>query len=561
MANRLLVSSSPQRLITYTWDARGNLIGDGTFTYAYNAAGRLVRAQSITATVAYTYTADGLRVGQSVNGDEMTFTWDLAVGLAQVLATGDGARDVYGLGRIAEVRGSAWAYPLGDALGTVRQWADSAGSVTYAAGYTPYGETLWQVGSTESVWGFTGEWWDASVGLEYLRARWYSPQIGGFLTRDPVEWNHPYLYSNGNPILYTDSSGLLPGWRRWFYGGYIEDRVNVPLFGIATHGQEDWLDAAVNNVPTLRQLYVELKAEMMANAFSSGTLRDLYTHTREKARVLLDDAFTCIHDPDLEYAHAALIVLAYIPADREGPTSGENMLLWTKYPLFIPDGRIEEPGWDKAGHFFLYAFTAFEGKYSLEYHRTEYFDIDWMSTTMNWIIGGGNIEAVETAYGANTDVPYISVGDFAGYDAVLFNSLVTIGNAYELLTSLNHLPDTLMGDSWIGNWIREHGSPEGNLRPKDLILLMLADRILNGGRNINTLVETLLQQPRVPERNEGLLDIGVYRDQVANRLGVQFGIQVYNNPAVVPVIPYDVGKGGFQCRQEGNNEICFYTFP
>jgi RHS Repeat. len=65
-ANRLLFASSPQRLITYTWDARGNLIGDGTFTYAYNAAGKMVRAQSITATIAYTYTADGLRVAQAV---------------------------------------------------------------------------------------------------------------------------------------------------------------------------------------------------------------------------------------------------------------------------------------------------------------------------------------------------------------------------------------------------------------------------------------------------------------------------------------------------------------
>ncbi len=50
-ANRLLASWSADSLITYTWDARGNLIGDGVFTYTYNAAGRLVRAQSLTATL------------------------------------------------------------------------------------------------------------------------------------------------------------------------------------------------------------------------------------------------------------------------------------------------------------------------------------------------------------------------------------------------------------------------------------------------------------------------------------------------------------------------------
>ena len=79
-------SSSPQRLITYTWDARGNLIGDGTFTYAYNAAGKMVRAQSITATIAYTYTADGLRVGQAVAGAVTTYAWDWAAAVPELLS-------------------------------------------------------------------------------------------------------------------------------------------------------------------------------------------------------------------------------------------------------------------------------------------------------------------------------------------------------------------------------------------------------------------------------------------------------------------------------------------
>jgi YD repeat-containing protein len=40
--NRLLVSQSPGHLVTTTWDARGNLVSDGAFTYARNAAGRMV---------------------------------------------------------------------------------------------------------------------------------------------------------------------------------------------------------------------------------------------------------------------------------------------------------------------------------------------------------------------------------------------------------------------------------------------------------------------------------------------------------------------------------------
>jgi YD repeat-containing protein len=74
-ANRLLVSVSPGHLVSYAWDARGNLVGDGTFTYEYNSAGRMVRAESVTVTLVYTYNAQGLRVAQSVDGDVTTFAW------------------------------------------------------------------------------------------------------------------------------------------------------------------------------------------------------------------------------------------------------------------------------------------------------------------------------------------------------------------------------------------------------------------------------------------------------------------------------------------------------
>lgn len=203
--------------MAYTWDDRGNLIHDGVFTYTYNAAGRMVRAQSLTSTLVYTYNAAGLRVVQSVDGDEITFAWDWALPLPQVLATSDGALDVYGLARIGELRDSAWSYSLEDELRSVRQWADGSGYVTYAAGHTPFGEYLWQDGSTDSAWGYTGERRDSSVGVIYLRARWYRPSEGRFSQKDPWEGNqkqpltmNPYLYVLANPVGYVDPAGWYP---------------------------------------------------------------------------------------------------------------------------------------------------------------------------------------------------------------------------------------------------------------------------------------------------------------------------------------------------------------
>jgi RHS repeat-associated protein len=162
---------------------------------------------------AYTYNGDGLRVGQTLNGQGTTFTWDVAAALPQVLATSDGAAYLYGLGLLAQQQSGAWQYPLADGLGSLRQWTDAGGQVTYAARYAPFGSLLWQQGTAPAPWGFAGEMQDPT-GLLYLRARWYDPATGRFLTRDPFpglavlpSTQHPYVYALNNPVLYTDPSG------------------------------------------------------------------------------------------------------------------------------------------------------------------------------------------------------------------------------------------------------------------------------------------------------------------------------------------------------------------
>ncbi len=119
---------------------------------------------------------------------------------------------LYGNGRIAQTS-STTEYFLGDALGSVRQLADSAGVVTLTQSYSPYGETISSMGSGASAYQFTGESRDAN-GLTYLRARYYNSGDGRFLTRDT--WNGDYNrplslnrwnYVEGNPVNHVDPSG------------------------------------------------------------------------------------------------------------------------------------------------------------------------------------------------------------------------------------------------------------------------------------------------------------------------------------------------------------------
>ncbi len=57
---------------------------------------------------------------------------------------------------------------------------------------------------------YSGEYFDAETGDYYLRARYYNPRLGRFLTEDPVrDGNNWYAYCNNNPVRYVDPSGCI----------------------------------------------------------------------------------------------------------------------------------------------------------------------------------------------------------------------------------------------------------------------------------------------------------------------------------------------------------------
>ncbi len=57
---------------------------------------------------------------------------------------------------------------------------------------------------------YSGEYFDAETGDYYLRARYYNPRLGRFLTEDPAhDGNNWYVYCNNNPVKYVDPSGKI----------------------------------------------------------------------------------------------------------------------------------------------------------------------------------------------------------------------------------------------------------------------------------------------------------------------------------------------------------------
>src|SRR6185295_13958890 len=62
--------------------------------------------------------------------------------------------------------------------------------------------------SSLTRYGYTGRERDPDTGLMYYRARWYDPQIGRFLSEDPIRFSgrdvNCYAYVKNHPLWFRD---------------------------------------------------------------------------------------------------------------------------------------------------------------------------------------------------------------------------------------------------------------------------------------------------------------------------------------------------------------------
>jgi hypothetical protein len=101
-------------VLGYTYDAAGNLLDDGTVTYAYDALNRLTER----AAISYSYNGDGVLVDDGT----AQYTQDLASPLTQILQATQGlttTNHLYGLDRLASEMGGTRTWYATDALDSV----------------------------------------------------------------------------------------------------------------------------------------------------------------------------------------------------------------------------------------------------------------------------------------------------------------------------------------------------------------------------------------------------------------------------------------------------------
>jgi len=91
-------------------------------------------------------------------------------------------------------------------------------SLTDTYNYTPYGKAVSYDNSKAKAdnttlnlsvnpFRYSGYYYDSESGLYYLNARYYSPELMRFISRDTYDLANRYAYANGNPIMNVDPLG------------------------------------------------------------------------------------------------------------------------------------------------------------------------------------------------------------------------------------------------------------------------------------------------------------------------------------------------------------------
>lgn len=244
-----------KKTASFQYDKNGNLIDDGERKYSYDYRNRLAKVETydadrkeklkkVSLIASFRYDLLGRRVEKTSydGGKKDSVTRYAYAGYDAVEETDHSVRDgkretlaatreyVYGNGiddvlavtvsRPGTKERNATYFYHKDRLGSVVALTDAKGKTVANYAYDEFGRAFSRKPGNEagtlkeSPIGdsrlYTGREYDRETGLYYYRARYYSADLGRFLSRDPVgtaDQVNPYSYVANNPLKYVDPTG------------------------------------------------------------------------------------------------------------------------------------------------------------------------------------------------------------------------------------------------------------------------------------------------------------------------------------------------------------------
>ena len=210
----------------YDYDAFGNLIRERrgkehrlVTEYRYDCQHRLIGiTRPDWQTASYRYDPFGRRISKTVDGITTEFFWQGDKLIAEhhadrhrsYIYEPDSFRPLALLEGFGPQDTQPFHYQL-DHLGTPQELTDPDGEIVWSAHYRAYGEIArLDISKIENPLRFQGQYFDPESGLHYNRHRYYNPDIGRYLTPDPVKLAggiNAYQYVL-NPTGWVDPLGL-----------------------------------------------------------------------------------------------------------------------------------------------------------------------------------------------------------------------------------------------------------------------------------------------------------------------------------------------------------------
>lgn len=187
---------------TLTWNAFGQLIFDdvwgwGRVEFQYDGLGRRIRKITPQRTIDYVYDGAELAAEVDVASGEVIASYTYLPGVDRPYAMQRGGREYR---YITDEQGSVVALAVGD-------------SIVNRYRYDAWGRTESAEEAVSNPFRFAGREIDGETDLYYLRARYYDPAVGRFISEDPSHLSggpNLYAYAANNPLSFTDPSGLEP---------------------------------------------------------------------------------------------------------------------------------------------------------------------------------------------------------------------------------------------------------------------------------------------------------------------------------------------------------------
>ncbi len=206
--------------IAYTYDAAGNLLNNGTSIFTYSLQNRIQSTHSGQTTETFVYNSLGFETSYSINGAVTQNLVDPANGVNTLeLATGGAVsnRFLNGIGLVEQISQGNPYYVDFDQLGNMVALTTSAGVLTTALSYTPFGSTLSSTGVSNTTLQFgalLGVRSIDNIALE-MGTRIYLPSIGRFTQPDSLDHfgsgdSNLYNYALNRPTQFADPTGTNP---------------------------------------------------------------------------------------------------------------------------------------------------------------------------------------------------------------------------------------------------------------------------------------------------------------------------------------------------------------